>query len=297
MSPPLKKYAPDIVLCPSTIDKALCSGLPLDRRVTGTRGRLRVIVAMTAQEDKAATLGRPSYVWRFGQERRLRLIDRYAPLQGKTILDVGCGLGTYVERFREFSDQAYGIDIEVERVVEGGKSVPNLLAAAAEALPFSDNSFHVLVLHEVLEHVDDDAQAMEEAYRLLKPGGRIVIFAPNRLYPLETHGIWWRGRYRFGNFPLVNYLPHSLRQRLCPHVRAYTLGDLHQLLSNLEHRTVVQRQVFPGYDNIFARRARLASALRRVTYSLEDTPMRVFGLSHFLVVEKPAMPLDSTTGR
>lgn len=256
-----------------------------------------MIVAMTAQEDKAATLGRPSYVWRFGQERRLRLIDRYAPLQGKTILDVGCGLGTYVERFREFSDQAYGIDIEVERVVEGGKSVPNLLAAAAEALPFSDNSFHVLVLHEVLEHVDDDAQAMEEAYRLLKPGGRIVIFAPNRLYPLETHGIWWRGRYRFGNFPLVNYLPHSLRQRLCPHVRAYTLGDLHQLLSNLEHRTVVQRQVFPGYDNIFARRARLASALRRVTYSLEDTPMRVFGLSHFLVVEKPAMPLDSTTGR
>lgn len=256
-----------------------------------------MVVAMTAQEDKAATLGHPSYVWRFGQERRLRLIDRYAPLQGKTILDVGCGLGTYVERFREFSDQAYGIDIEEERVVEGGKSVPNLLAAAAEALPFIDNSFDVLVLHEVLEHVADDGQAMEEAYRLLKPGGRIVIFAPNRLYPFETHGIWWRGRYRFGNFPLVNYLPHSLRQRLCPHVRAYTLGDLHHLLSNLEHRTVVQRQVFPGYDNVFARQARLASALRRVTYSLEDTPMRMFGLSHLLVVEKPAMPLDSTTDR
>jgi SAM-dependent methyltransferase len=252
---------------------------------------------VTAQGDKAAVLGHPSYVWRFGQERRLRLIDRYAPLQDKTILDVGCGLGTYVERFREFSDRAYGIDIEVERVVEGGKSVPNLLAAAAEALPFADTSFDILVLHEVLEHVRDDRQATEEAYRLLKPGGRIVIFAPNRLYPFETHGIWWRGEYRFGNFPLVNYLPHSLRERLCPHVRTYTLGDLHQLLSNLEHKIVVERQVFPGYDNISARRPQLASALRRITYFLEGMPLRIFGLSHFMVVEKPATALGSTTVR
>ncbi len=243
---------------------------------------------MTIQEEKAAVLGHPSYVWRFGQKRRLALIDSYAPLQGKTILDVGCGLGTYVERFREFSDQVYGVDIEVERVVEGGKSVPNLLAAAAEALPFADASFDIISLHEVLEHVRDDRQAMRQAYQLLKPAGRIVIFAPNRLYPFETHGIWWRGRYRFGNFPLVNYLPHSLRDRLCPHVRTYTVGDLYQLLSGLEHRTVVQRQIFPGYDNVFARRPRLASVLRRITYFLEGTPLRMFGLSHFVVVEKPA---------
>ncbi len=227
-------------------------------------------------------------MWRFGQERRLALIDRYAPLRGKTILDVGCGLGTYVERFREFSDQVYGVDIEVERVVEGGKSVPNLLAGAAEALPFADDSFDIISLHEVLEHVRDDRQAMRQAYRLLKPAGRIVIFVPNRLYPFETHGIWWGGRYRFGNFPLVNYLPHALRDRLCPHVRTYTVGDLHRLLSVSEHRTVVQRQVFPGYDNVFVRRPRLASALRRITYFLEGTPLRIFGLSHFVVVEKPA---------
>jgi len=152
-------------------------------------------------------------------------------------------------------------------------------------------------LHEVLEYVRYDRQATEEAYRLLKPGGRIVIFAPNRLYPFETHGIWWRGEYRFGNFPLVNYLPHSLRERLCPHVRTYTLGDLHQLLSNLEHKIVVERQVFPGYDNISARRPQLASALRRITYFLEGMPLRIFGLSHFMVVEKPATALGSTTVR
>jgi SAM-dependent methyltransferase len=239
------------------------------------------------QQDKGAILGHPSYVWRFGQQRRLALIDRYAPLAGKRTLDVGCGLGTYVEKFRQHSDQVYGIDIEVERVMEAGKRLPNLLAAAAEGLPFSDNCFDVLLLHEVLEHVSDDRQVVQEAYRVLKPGGRMVIFAPNRLYPFETHGIYWRGRYRFGNFPLVNYLPRSLREGLCPYVRTYTLRGLRKLFSNLQHRIVVQTQIYPGYDNIVARRPRLGSALRRITYFLEDTPLRILGLSHFIVVEKP----------
>jgi len=232
-------------------------------------------------------LGHPSYVWRFGQQRRLALIDRYAPLAGKRILDVGCGLGTYVDKLRQYSDQVYGLDIEVERVMEGGRRFPNLLASAAEALPVSENCFDILLLHEVLEHVEDDHRVVLEAYRVLKPGGRMVIFAPNRLYPFETHGIYWRGRYRFGNFPLVNYLPNRLREPLCPHVRTYTLKGLRRLLANLEHRIIVQTQIYPGYDNIVARYPQLGFALRRITYFLEETPLRIFGLSHFVVVERP----------
>jgi SAM-dependent methyltransferase len=242
---------------------------------------------MSPQQDKGAIMGHPSYVWRFGQQRRLDLVDRYAPLQGKRILDVGCGLGVYVERLRQFSDQVYGADIEVERVMEGGRRLPALLAAAAEALPYADNSFDVLLLHEILEHVADDRRVVEEAYRVLSPGGRMAIFAPNRLYPFETHGIYWRGKYRFGNFPLVNYLPGPLRRRLCPHVRTYTLAGMQRLLSNLEHRVILETQIYAGYDNIVARHPSLGFALRRISYSLEDTPLRIFGLSHFIVVERP----------
>jgi SAM-dependent methyltransferase len=247
--------------------------------------------------DPAALRGLPSYVWRYGQDRRLALIDRYAPLAGRRILDVGCGIGTYVEKLRQFSDQVYGIDIEVERVLEGGQRLPNLLVAAAESPPFTPGSFDVILLHEVLEHVQDDRQVVHEAHRLLAPGGRMVIFVPNRLYPFETHGVYWRGSYRFGNFPLVNYLPHVLRQRLCPHVRAYTGADLRRLLSSLDHHIVVHTQIYPGYDNIVARHHRLGSLLRRVTYSLEKTPLRLFGLSHLLVVEKPTALAASTSVR
>ncbi|MEZ4658484.1 MAG: hypothetical protein R2911_13000 [Caldilineaceae bacterium] len=51
---------------------------------------------------------------------------------------------------------------------------------------------------------------------MLKPGGRGIIFAPNRFHPFETHGHYWRGQYHFGNTPLINYLPDPLRNRLAP---------------------------------------------------------------------------------
>ena len=243
---------------------------------------------MTVESDKAALLGHPSYVWRFGQERRLALIDKYAPLAGRRVLDVGCGLGLYVEQLRRFSDQVYGIDVDVERVRQGADRLANLLVAAAENPPFLSASFDVVLLHEVLEHVDDDRRVVREAARLLSPGGRMVIFAPNRMYPFETHGIYWRGRYLFGNFPLVGYLPKVLRRRLCPHVRAYSHGDLKTLLSDLGQRTVVWTQIYPGYDNLSARHPSLGSALRRLCYGLESTPLRVFGLSHLVVTERVA---------
>ncbi len=239
-----------------------------------------------SSEDKAITLGHPSYVWRFGQDRRLALIRRYAPLEDKRILDVGCGLGTYVKKMRDFSEQVYGVDVDPQKVAEASQTLPNIQLAPAEKLPFPDGFFDVVLLHEVIEHVEDDRQAIREAHRVIKAGGRIVIFAPNRLYPLETHGIFWRGKYRFGNVPLVNYLPGFLRQRLCPHVRTYTRGDIRRLFGGLDVEVIVHIQIYPGYDKIAARHPRVGGFLRRVTYVLEKTPLRAFGLSHFVVVEK-----------
>ena len=233
------------------------------------------------KEDKAIRLGHPSYVWRFGQERRLALMRQYVSLEGKRILDVGCGLGMYVKRFRDFSEAVYGVDVDLER--------------AAEALPFPSGCFDVVLLNEVIEHVEDDRQAVREAYRVAKAGGKVVIFAPNRLYPFETHGIFWRGRYHFGNFPLVNYLPDALRRRLCPHAKAYTGRDIRALFEGLDVKFVVHTQIYPGYDKIVRRRPWLGSLLRRATYALEGTPLRAFGLSHFAVVEKlsaPRSPLE-----
>jgi hypothetical protein len=131
-----------------------------------------------------------------------------------------------------------------------------------------------------------DREAIHEAYRVLAPGGQMVIFAPNRLYPMETHGIYWRGEYHFGNFAFVNWLPDRFRNRLAPHARAYTRRSLLGLSEGLDVTVVHHTQIFPGYDNIAARAPRLGHLLRSLTYLLEKTPLRLLGLSHFLVLEK-----------
>jgi len=175
-------------------------------------------------------------------------------------------------------------------VAEAATVVPDarFTVSAAEALPYADDTFDLVLSHEVIEHVADDRQVLREMMRVLRPGGRAVIFCPNRLYPFETHGHYWRGRYHFGNTPLINWLPDRFRQRLAPHVRAYTGRGLRSLWRDLPVRVVVHTQVYPGYDNIVARRPGLGRVLRALTYVAEKTPLRAFGLSHFLVLEKTA---------
>ncbi len=237
-------------------------------------------------EDKAATRGHPSYVWGAGQERRFQMVHRWTELGNQRVVDVGCGIGMYTEAFLRHTPQVFGIEIEHERALEARARAAGVVQAAGEHLPFPSGSFHIVFSHEVLEHVRDDRVSVEEMVRVACPGGRLVIFVPNRLYPFETHGVFWRGRYHFGNAPLVNWLPTSLRDRLAPHVRAYTREDLRYLLEGLPVRVVHHTQIYPGYDKIVARAPALGSLLRRITYALERTFLRAFGLSHFLVVEK-----------
>lgn len=239
------------------------------------------------QLEKAARCGEPSYVWRAGQARRLAMIGAAAGprLQGR-ILENGCGVGMYVARLQAWGGEVVGLEYDFERAQDASAHSKRIVNAPGEALPFPEASFDLILSHEVLEHVRDDRQAVVEMVRVLKPGGRIVVFVPNRGYPFETHGIYWRGRYYFGNIPLVNWLPRALRDRLAPHVRVYRAADLDDLFAGLPLRNVTRTVIFGAYDNIIARRPALGRALRSVLQVLEKTPLRGLGLSHFWVLEK-----------
>lgn len=237
--------------------------------------------------EKAALRGEASYVWRAGQERRLKLIQRAAGerLRGR-ILENGCGVGLYLAALSAQGGIAIGLEVDLERASEARQRAEHILAGIGERLPFPSATFELILSHEVLEHVQDDRAAVEEMVRTLKSGGRLVIFVPNRGYPFETHGIFWRGKYHFGNIPLVNYLPRRLRDRLAPHVRVYSRRDLEALLAGLPVRIVERTVIFGAYDNLIARWPRPGRLLRAALQTLEKTPARVLGLSHFWVVEK-----------
>lgn len=243
---------------------------------------------MSQPSKDAARLGEPSYVWRAGQDRRLQMIAEWGRLEeARRVLDVGTGLGLYLKQMQAVGPQvqlAAGTEYEWERAREG--AAHGLVTVAAERLPFPTDFFDLALSHEVLEHVGDDALAVREIVRVLRPGGRAVIFVPNRRWLFETHGIYWQGRYHFGNKFGVNYLPDALRDRLAPHVRAYTAAGLRALFAGLPVTIIHHSQIFPGYDNLTRRRPALGTALRTLTYALEATPLRAIGLSHLLVAEK-----------
>ena len=237
--------------------------------------------------DKAALRGEPSYVWRAGQQRRLEMIVHFAGERIKgTILENGCGVGMYVEHISPFGGTVIGLEYDFERTVKAHVNSPHILNAAGENIPLPSGTFDLILSHEVIEHVQDDRVAIQEMVRVLKPGGRAVIFCPNRGYPFETHGIYWNGKYHFGNKLFINYLPRSLRDKLAPHVRVYSKRDMQKLFIELPVKFIERTIIFGAYDNIIARFGAFGKFLRGVLQFLEKTPLNVFGLSHFWVVEK-----------
>ena len=255
---------------------------------------------------KAALRGEPSYVWRAGQQRRLEKILEAAGERIKgSILENGCGVGMYVEHLAPFGGSVIGLEYDFERAAEARINSPHILNAAGEFLPFPSSTlrhgfasqggaFDLILSHEVIEHVQDDRAAICEMIRVLRspdpvsgrPGGRAVIFAPNRGYPFETHGLYWKGKYYFGNKLFVNYLPRAWRDRLAPHVRVYSRRDMEKLFEGLPVQFIERSIIFGAYDNIIARFGSLGKFLRGVLQFLEKTPLKIFGLSHFWVVEK-----------
>ncbi len=237
--------------------------------------------------EKAALRGEPSYVWRDGQERRLRMILDGAGERAKgRVLENGCGVGMYLERLSRLGGSVAGLEFDFERAAQARQRSDEVVNAAGELLPFPSGAFDFILSHEVIEHVQDDRSAIREMVRVLKSRGRLALFCPNRGYPFETHGFYWRGRYSFGNKLFVNYLPRKWRDRLAPHVRVYSRADLCKLFEGLPVRFVEQTVIFGAYDNIIARAPWLGKALRAILQLLERTPLRWFGLSHYWVIER-----------
>ena len=179
-----------------------------------------------------------------------------------------------------------GLEYDFERAAEARTRSPHILNAAGEFIPLPSSTFDLILSHEVLEHVQDDRAAVCEMVRVLQPRGRIVLFVPNRGYPFETHGMYWKGKYYFGNKLFINYLPRALRNKLAPHVRVYSKTDLQKIFQDLPVKFIERRIIFGAYDNIIARFGPLGKILRGVLQFMERTPLQIFGLSHFWVIEK-----------
>lgn len=130
--------------------------------------------------------------------------------QGKSLLDVGCGMGFALRAMREFGfDRVHGIDTSSEQIAACqrlGESC-ELVDDTRAYLSASSSRYDVILLLDVLEHVPvgeqiDLARVLRD---VLTPGGTIIISVPNATSPLAA-------RYRYGDFThYSSFTEHSLQ--------------------------------------------------------------------------------------
>ena len=132
-------------------------------------------------------------------------------LKGKKILEIGSGYGTFLigARLWEGMD-AFGVEpamfqcdnLELpKKVLRAGGVEENIYyGATGEQLPFRQSFFDIIYSNNALEHVRDPQKVLNEAFRVLKPDGKMVIIVPN-------YFTFWEGHYKIFWSPLFNWRP------------------------------------------------------------------------------------------
>jgi len=107
-------------------------------------------------------------------ERICREIAKRKP----RILDVGCGTGANLQMLSQFG-AAEGVDVASEALdFCRARGLARVRQGAAETLPYEDASFDLVTGLDVVEHLDDDLSGLREMHRVLRPGGRALLFVP-----------------------------------------------------------------------------------------------------------------------
>lgn len=192
---------------------------------------------MTVEHDPDGTMLDYTYGILYQEEehhwwlasRREMVLDwvrrRYSGQPGITILDAGCGTGLMMREMQPLGE-VHGVDISEEALrFCRQRGLDRVYRADLAELPFEPGTFDLVTAVDVIEHMENDLSAMREWNRVLKPGGRMVIFVP-------AHQWLW-----------------SLQDEISGHFRRYTRPSLASLVGasgmRVERITYVSTFLFP----------------------------------------------------
>ena len=119
------------------------------------------------------------------------LIQRIQLPATAAILEIGCSGGPLMQRLRAagYTDLT-GIDVSAPAIeLAQARGVPNVSVMDGAALEFADTRFDLVIASDVLEHIENEAKALSEWTRVLKPGGQMLVFVPAHSYLWSEHDV------------------------------------------------------------------------------------------------------------
>lgn len=171
----------------------------------------------------------------------------YTPKKGEKVLDVGCGWGTVSLWLQKRDFKVVSIDSSPESIkycrkmaAREGINPKSFVLKDGKDTGFEAESFDAVYLPDVLEHVyrDDCLKIIEEAYRVLKPDGKLVIYTPNKQHFLEfmkKRNIILKNDPSHIDFKDMAFLKNSLKQKGFSINKAYYIESHIPALSKIEH--------------------------------------------------------------
>lgn len=148
---------------------------------------------------------------------RFRVGTAVAAARGPRVLDAGCGEGDLTEALTKQIDGVFAFDISVSAAKLIRQRLPQVPVCVADAMnmPYKDDYFDTVIAANLFEHVESPCGLLRECWRVLKPGGLVVISTPSR--------------YRTANFRrVITGRPVQFNHTL--HVTEYTCGQVIELL-------------------------------------------------------------------